>query len=295
MTTMTSIQKPSAIGAGRRALQWRLLLLWIVVLLIPTVMVTLPMWQIFADQLDHTLHAADLAKTITLNAVSDLIVAVATDGGAIKSAGVLAALFTMLATPFLNGMAVTAARAAEPPGFGALIQGGLAEYWRMLRMLLVSLIPLAIAFAIGSAATDGADKYAQHAILSASADHVAWLAEFVLGVLLLLALASVDAGRAQFAVSTRKRSAFKAWWRGCKLLVQRPRAVLGSYIVLSLIGLIVFLVLAWLRINVPHVNAIGFVFGLVLTQLAAVTLAWIRSARLFALADIARAQAETTY
>ncbi|MBV8635527.1 MAG: hypothetical protein JO002_13625, partial [Burkholderiaceae bacterium] len=91
-------------------------------------------------------------------------------------------------------------------------------------------------------------------------------------------------------LSTRKRSAFKAWWRGCKLLARRPLATLGSYFGLTVVGLIVFVVFGWLRINVPHASAIGVIFALVLTQLAAATLAWMRGARLFALAEIARAQ-----
>ena len=295
MTAMTNSTTNSGFaatvgGAGRRALQWRLLLLWIVLLLIPTAMLTVPLWQVFSDQLDHTLHAAELAQQITVNAANDLVVAVTYNGGGLNAIGMVAAIFTVLATPFLNGMMVAAARAAEPLGFGALIQGGLAEYWRMLRLLLVSLLPLAIAMGIGQAASGAAGKYAEHAILSSSADHMNLAAQILLGLLLVLALATADAGRAQFAISTRKRSAWKAWWRGCKLIVKRPGATLGSYVVLTLVGVIVFAVFGWLRINVPHASLIGFVVGLVFTQLAAAALAWTRGARLFALADIARAQ-----
>ncbi len=278
-------------GAGRRALQWRLLLLWIAVLLIPTAMLAVPLWQIFSDQLDHTLHAADLAQRLTLNAVSDLLVSVVYDGAALKSVSMLAASFVMLATPFLNGMVVTAARSADAPGFVALIQGGAAEYWRMFRMLIVSLLPLAIAIGLGSAAMNGADKFAEHAILKSSADHMGLAAQIVLGLLMVLALASIDAGRAQFALSSKKRSAFKAWWRGCKLIAKRPAATLGSYVVLTLVGVIVFAVFGLLRINVPHANLAGFIVGVVFTQLAAVALAWTRGARVFALADIAKTQA----
>jgi len=278
-------------GAGRRAFQWRLLLLWIAVLLIPTAMLTVPLWQIFSEQLDHTLHAADLAQRLTLNAASDLLVSVVYDGAALKSLSMLAALFALIATPFLNGMAVTAARSADAPGFVALIQGGAAEYWRMFRLAVVSLLPLAIAAGIGSAAMNGADKYAEHAILKSSADHVGLAAQILLVLLMVLALASVDAGRAQFALSSKKRSAFKAWWRGCKLIVKRPAATLGSYVLLTLVGVIVFAVFALLRINVPHANLVGFIIGVVFTQLAAVALAWTRGARLFVLADLAKAQA----
>ena len=294
MTTMTSNSKLSSgmAAAGRRALQWRLLLLWIVVLLVPTAMLTVPLWRIFADQLEHSLQAADIARHMRLNAASDLMLS-ATYGGGLKPIGLLAASFGLLALPFLNGMVVTAARSAQVLGFAALIHGGLAEYWRMLRMMIVSLLPLAAAVKIGSAVSDAADKYAQHAILQSSAEHVSLLANAVLALLMVLALASVDAGRAQFAISTRKRSAWKAWWRGCKSIVKRPRATLGSYIGLTVVGVIVFAAFGWLRINVPHVSLTGFFIGLVLTQLAAAALAWMRGARLFALTEIAKAQAET--
>lgn len=294
MTAMNTIHTQSGFsstvrGASLRALQWRLLLLWIAALLIPTAMLTLPLWQILSERLDHTLHAGDLAQHINLNAASDLLVSVTSDGVTLSSVGALAALIAVLITPFLNGMAAVAARAAEPLGFAALIQGGAAEYWRMLRMLIVSLAPIAIAVGIGSAAMNGADSYAQSAILQSSADHMNLAAAILLGLLLMLALASADAGRAQFVLSIRKRSAWKAWWHGCKLIAARPAATLGSYVVLTLAGVIVFALFGLLRINLPHANVFGFVVGLVLTQLAAATLAWIRGARLFALADIAKA------
>ena len=297
MTTMTSNSKPSSgmAGAGRRALQWRLLLLWIAVLLIPTAMLTVPLWQILSDQLDHSLQAADIAQHMSLNAANDLMLSMTYDGGGIKSISMLAVVFGLSAMPFLNGAVVTAVRSAEVPGFAALIQGGLVEYWRMLRMMIVSLLPLGVAIGIGSAASDAAEKYGQHAILPSSADHVCLLANVLLAVLMILALATVDAGRAQFAISTRKRSAWKAWWRGCKSIAKRPMATLGSYVGLTVAGAIVFAVFGWLRINVPHVSTIGFIVGLVLTQLAAATLVWMRGARLFALADIAKAQAEASY
>jgi hypothetical protein len=161
----------------------------------------------------------------------------------------------------------------------------------MFRMLIVSLVPLAIAVGIGSAAMNGADKYAEHAILRSSADHMGLAAQIVLVILMMLALASVDAGRAQFALSSRKRSALRAWWRGCKLIARHPVATLGSYVLLTLVGVIAFAVFGLLRINVPHANLLGFIVGVVFTQLAAAALAWTRGARVFALADLAREQA----
>ncbi len=294
-TTSKSSFSTTVAGAGRLALQWRLLVLWIGTLLIPTALLTLPLWQIFSDQLDHTIHASELAHRLSMNAVNDLMTSVVTDGALLKPAGILALIVTLLLSPFLSGVAIAVARAkahGEPRlSFGGLIHGGIGEYWRMLRMLLLAIVPLGIAGGIGAALMNLADKYAQHAILRSDADLAAHAATVAAVLLVLLALATVDAGRAQFALSIKRRSAIMAWWRGCKLLFKRPLGSIGSYFALSIVGVVLVVVLGLLRINVPHAEVPGFILGLALTQLAAAAMAWMRSARLFAMIDLARQDA----
>lgn len=282
-------------GAGKLALQWRLLVLWIGVLLIPTALLTLPLWQLFSTQLDHTIHASALAHQLTMNAVGDLLITVVTDGVLLKPAGILALVLTLLLSPFLSGIAIATARAKAhgeaAPAFGTLIHGGISEYWRMFRMLLLAILPLGIAGGIGGALMNLAEKYAQHATLRSDADLAGNAAMAATVLLVALALTTVDAGRAQFALSIKKRSAIKAWWRGCKLMFRRPSGAIGSYLVLTVLGVIGVVVFGLLRINVPHVEIPGFLLGLLLTQLAAAAMAWMRSARLFALIDLATQEA----
>ncbi len=44
--------------ASRAALQWRLLLLWLGLLLIPTVVAVIPLWRTLSASLDQAVHAA---------------------------------------------------------------------------------------------------------------------------------------------------------------------------------------------------------------------------------------------
>jgi hypothetical protein len=62
--------------------------------------------------------------------------------------------------------------------------------------------------------------------------------------------------------------------------------MLGSYAAISLIGLGAAAALGLARVHLPHVGTAGFAFALLLTQAIAVLLAWMRSARLFALIGI---------
>ena len=51
-------------AAARNALQWRLLLLWAVLLLLPTLAATLPIWQMLGASLDQSIHAAHGVKLV---------------------------------------------------------------------------------------------------------------------------------------------------------------------------------------------------------------------------------------
>jgi hypothetical protein len=85
------------------------------------------------------------------------------------------------------------------------------------------------------------------------------------------------------ATQPQRTSAVKAWWAGVRFLVRRPVAVLGSWLVVGLVGGALAAVLAIVRLQVPPLGAGAMALGLVLVQAAALCLAWSRQARLFAL------------
>jgi hypothetical protein len=173
-------------------------------------------------------------------------------------------------------------------GFGKLVHGGIAEYWRMFRVLIWSVIPLGIAFAICGGIGQWSSGVAEKAILESSADTASHVATALMIVLLLLADASVDAGRAQFIHSVNRRSAIKAWWTGIKLVLRHPVAAFGQYLILTLIGLVLAGVFGVLRIRLGHVHLPGFLLSIVLTQLLVASLGWMKAARLYALASVSK-------
>lgn len=276
--------------AARSALQWRLLLLWVLWMLIPSAILGLTIWQTLSAQLDHSVYAAEFARQLDMTVVTDLMAAHGKNATAFSSAGILALIVTLLISPLLSGMAATAARAPETLGFRALTAGGLTEYPRMFRMLLWSAIPLGIAAALGGMAMDAAGEHASSAILESSAELGGNLALALSVLLLALAHATLDAGRAELAIERRRTSAVKAWWSGCKLLIKRPLATFGVYFLISAVGLAIVAALAVARINVSGASMIGFIGALLLVQLTVVVLGWMRSARLFALVELARSQ-----
>lgn len=289
----SGVRRPAAprsgIQAARSALQWRLLLWWAILLLLPTLVATLPVWQMLGANLDGSVYAAQLARRLDLIAVSDLMNnAHEHYASAIGNGNIVALVLTLLLSPLLSSMSLAAARARDRLGFMALLASGAQGYARMLRVLFVAIIPLGIAGALSGLAFHMAGKTAETAILESDALRAAHIAMVVGALLMLLAHATVDSARAVLGNDRRRRSAFLAWWQGCKLLVRRPLAVLGAYLLVTVIGLVVAGLLALARAHVPALGAGGTLGALVLAQLIVLTLGWMRSARLFALMAVAR-------
>jgi hypothetical protein len=276
--------------AARSALQWRLLLLWVLGMLIPSAILGLTMWNMLSTHLDYSVRAAEIARQLDLTVLSDLLVIHGKNSMAFNNAALLALIVTLLIAPLLSGMAATAARAGTVLGFGGLTAGAIAEYPRMFRMQLWSIVPLGIAAALGGAAMEAAADHGKTVLLEADADLWSMLAMIATALVLALAHATLDAGRAALAIERRRTSAVKAWWSGCKMLARRPVATLGVYFMISAAGLALASALVVGRINVAGANVFGFIAALLLVQLTVAVIGWMRSARLFALIELARCE-----
>jgi hypothetical protein len=266
------------------ALQWRLLLLWIVAMSIPTAIVAMPIWSRLGNLLDHSVHSAEWARQFDALAASDVVAQL----GGLTSVSVLSVIVTLLLSPLLTGMAVTAIRAPRSVSFGELLHGGASEYWPLFRLLLWAALPFGIAAIIGVVALAFAIVYGSGSILQSQADSALHAATIALVVLLVLAHAMVELGRAQLAADPELRSGRRALGRGIGVLMRRPFSALGIYVVVSILGYLLVLLLAMLRVRTTANDFSGFIAATVLTQSITVAIAWQRTARLFALTDLVR-------
>jgi hypothetical protein len=299
MTTPSTLHAPppvahdggvrAALRATRGALQWRLLLWWAVLLLLPTIVATLPVWQLLSASLDHSVYAARLAERLDMIAFADIVGAAREhDAPALGMGGLVALALTLLLSPLLAGMAIAASRAPRRLGSGALLAAGAQEYPRLARMLVWSVVPLGVAGLLGAGAYRLAGRAAATSLLESDANRAAHLAMLATAVLLVLAHATVDVGRAVLAADRRRTSAVAAWWHGCGLLARRPLALLGTYLAVTAGGVVIAALLAFARTRVPALGTAGTIVAVVLAQLVVLVLGWMRAARLFALLVLVR-------
>ncbi|WP_338771662.1 hypothetical protein [Massilia sp. METH4] len=276
------------LNAAGVALQWRLLLLWLVCLLLPAVLASLPVWFLLARELDHSVHVPALARALDMIALTDLGTAVLRERDALTAAGVGALILTLLLSPLLTGAAVTAVRAAQPPRLRELLSGAGEQYPRMFRMLAWAVVPLGAAALLGGELADMARQHAARAITYADTQPWQIAAATAAVLLVLLANLTVDAGRAMLAIDRRRTGAVRAWASGLALLWRRPGGALLAWTVPSVAGLALAALLGWARMHVPAIGLPGTLGALLLAQAIVLAVAWMRMARLFALAALAR-------
>ncbi|KLD65995.1 hypothetical protein [Dyella japonica] len=270
------------------ALQWRLLLLWLLATLIATMVAALPLLQSLGALLDRSTHTHEWARHFDGLMFSDVAVALSREHATLHGAGLASALLMLLWLPWLNGMVVASGRAGRTLGFAQLLQGGLIEYGRMFRLMLCSVLPYALAGLLVQMGLDRADDRGDLATLQSQADNAQQVAWWAAGIVIVLAQAWVESARASFIADVGLRSASIAMLRGLLQLLRRPVSTLFVYLLLTAVGFAIALALGLARVHTVSVGTSGLLWGFTLTQLIVVALGWMRIARLFALADVGR-------
>lgn len=281
------VDSAALIRAPFAAMQWRLLLLWVLLLLVPTAVVSLPFWRAISGALDHSIHVHEWATRFSATMLADGMSALSLSSwfGGLALSGLL---LTVLMSPFLNGMVVGTGRAGRTLGFSHLLQCGIVEYGRMFRLMLWSLLPYLVMGVLIGMVIHMADDAGEKAVLESQADRASHLALFAAGVLFVLAQSIVEASRAAFMADTSLRSATRALGRGFMQVLRRPLSTLLSYLLISVIGYAIALAIGVGRVHTPAVGVVGLVLAVLLAQLMVLVIGWVRVARLFALAEVAR-------
>ncbi len=285
----TPLRARTALSHGLRgALQWRLWLLWIVVTGVCALIGAMPVWNWLGGLLDNSLLGdavgSGQAPALVIEALNSRDAPLGLLAGGIQFATIL----MLLLAPFLTGAAVAAARSPATLGFADLMRGGIGEYGPMLRMLIWSVIPLGLAVMAAVAIIGANESMHEQAVLASELDTGRRVALLVGGILFVLAHASLEAGRGWLAADGRLRSAVKAWWRGLKLLLRRPIAVLSVYLVTTLAGLLLAALMIGMRQQMDANTGLGFILAMLVGFGIAAVLACSRIARLFGMQSLAQ-------
>lgn len=285
MNAHTKRSAASALGLGMLGgLQWRLMLLWIFITLLPTLTVALPLWRVLDDLVGHSVHAEEWARHFNGIFLADVSYALQRSKW-IGSAFVAGIVLTLVISPFLSGMAVAGGRANRALSFGGLLQGGATEYGRMLRLLPLSLVPYGLVVLAARGMSSLIEDKVDAALLPSTADMYGHGSLVVIVLCFIIAQAIVESARAQFIADITLRSSLRAFGRGIVQVVRRPFASVFAYVAITVIGLGLSALIASWRGHSVAVGSEWFVAFLIV-QLGVAVVAWMRTSRLLALAGL---------
>jgi hypothetical protein len=281
-------------AAFAAALDFRLLTLWVLGTLAPTLIAALPIWRFLGSALDLSPLSPDLARRFDMLVFDDLMTRFrdarpAHEGCAIAAVGCFA-----LISPLLTAAILATAENGRSNGFVELLQRTLAWYGRTLRLWLMLLMPIALL--VGSAIwlMNSAGSYAENATLESRASLASQAALAVLVLLGVLLHATAEAGRAELVASPWRRSVSLAWLSGVRKALAQPLETLVRYLAPSALGLCLAALLLAVRVHVPAAGRLGFVAGAVTAQFAVAAIGWGHASRLFALSRLFRPVVETS-
>jgi hypothetical protein len=275
-------------NALRAGLEWRVLSMFALAMLLPTLVAVAPAWHLLGSALDRSPRAVEIAQRFDILAFEDLAVLFRRGAPALVGAGGAATVLALFLFPLITGMMLSVANGLRTSKAMLLVQNGVAWYGRAFRSWLVSWIPLGVAAALTGLAFKLARGSIDRAGLVSQANWASRSATAVAILGFVLAHVTVEAGRAELAADERRHSALRAWVAGLRHIVERPVALFGLYLGVTLASLLLASVLGLLRIRVVGSTGFTFGFGVVLTQLAVVAIGWGKASRLMALTELAR-------
>ena len=287
------MKRPVGFGAFPRALaaalQWKLLLLWFLLTLVPALVVSRPLHGLLASLTDHSVHADAWAKSFHGLPMTDILVDIGRHGmPALSAAFAFGTVLMLLFSPFLTGMSVTAVRGRQL-GFGDLMHGGLSEYWRLFRFLLWALVLYAIVAAISAFIFSLVSAYSDKAILESNVDFWGNIGKAVILALFVIAQSMIEAGRGRIVAEPNLRSATRAFFAGIGTLFRRPLVTLGMFVGVTALGYVITLLLGMWRMRVAPYGVGDTILALLVLVLLVMSMAWMRTARLAGMAAIAEA------
>jgi hypothetical protein len=272
-----------------RALQWRPILLQLILLGIAGLVAGFPWLGQFDAIFSHLPDQEQIVARLGSSGLIELVLRLTGPGNMHAQSGTLAAfVLTLLTGVIFAGAILAVAASDELLHSRELLEGAGRYYGRLFRMLLANLIPLGVCGAIAGGVFHWAGKLGERVTTEHEANRASLIAVCVALLCYVLAGVWTDLSRAFFVAQPARRSALFATFAGTWLLLRRPLRALSIGLFFDAVSLL--LAGTWMVAR-QQITQTGWrvLLAFLFAQGALALIAWGRAARLLGLVELARA------
>ncbi len=149
------------------------------------------------------------------------------------------------------------------------------SFWRFFRLLAVSMIFYAIAIGIFVLLTDSIDSADKLATVERPGALKTQAAALLMVALVALVGAIQDYARIGASLNDRRKM-FREWFKGARFVFRRFVSAYSLFVLIAIVGLIVFWLIAWTRGGVNQNSYLNVILAFVIGQIAIASRVWTR-------------------
>ncbi len=247
-------------------LVWRhqRILWWIfVVNLILAALIHHPVASAFGNVLDHSMASRSLVDSFNIGSWIELTNEDQIQMHLMWSYSMHFALVFLIYMVFINGGVLTVYHEDRKLPRAEFFEMSGAFFWRMVRLVLFSLIPLAILLAIFGAINDASDKMSSDAPNARTGFYVLLIGGIVMWIVGLFVRLWFDMAQS-LTVAQNERGMLRMTWRGLVESFRGFLPLLSTYLSIHIVGLLAAMLFCAVWLFMPHAR---YVLSFVLLEL----------------------------
>ncbi len=229
----------------------RLIWWFLVVSFVLCWLASMPLRSALSTILDHSLAADKLVTRFDIPTFVELISAPERTLGAMTTGMVLPAVVFFVYMLFVSGGIIEVFREDRKLSKAEFFEYSGAFFWRNVRLMLISIIPFGIVIAIWSAINGWTDSITDASTNPRAGFNVLMIISVVLLLVFLWVRAWFDVAQVR-AVSLNERGMLRNSWRSLVIAARNAPRLIGSYLLITVVGFAVTCLMVWIWLNLPH-------------------------------------------
>lgn len=204
-----------------------------------------------APILDHSAASQRLVEHFDLAACIELFTDPSVPIQALVPASMHFALIFLLYMIFIDGGILTVYREDRKLTIAEFFEMSGGYFWRMFRLVLISLIPFAIVAGLMGAVSGMSGKIGDNALNDRVGFYVLVGGGFIVWLIFLTVRAWFDLGQCM-TVARDDRGMWRNSWRSLVMTLRGLGTLLATYVCIHIVGIVAMMALMWTWLHVPH-------------------------------------------